>query len=64
MAYDCKECIHEGNDEICDECSCIDYDAGYTCHMGHPPCSYCVNSRFEEMSWKKHTDSPLDGYDL
>lgn len=46
----CKKCKYENSDE-CIECSHFNYDHSCSCHI-HPPCSYCVNSKFEEYTPK------------
>lgn len=46
VEVDCDKCINQGNDEICDECSALEGEC-CSCHI-NPPCSYCVNLRFEE----------------
>jgi len=48
MDCDCNTCIHDGNDEVCSECSQLDDDlSGCSCHIS-PPCSYCVGNQYEE----------------
>jgi len=55
MRVDCSDCVHynheEGdyNDDICPDCSeyCNTGESQCYCHI-NPPCSYCVDLRFEE----------------
>ena len=48
MTVDCECCRHQ-NTSTCDDCSIDKRDGGCACHLGHPPCGYCENSRFEEI---------------
>lgn len=45
MKFNCHNCKNE-NTEACDECS-ANSDECCSCHV-NPPCSYCVNSLYEE----------------
>ena len=43
----CDFCIHNGKDEECDGCSLSDGESlNCSCHI-NPPCSRCVNLKFE-----------------
>lgn len=50
MEIDCGDCVHEY--DVADECfvcSVNKYPDGYcTCDMGHPPCAWCTDMKFEE----------------
>ena len=53
MTVDCECCRHQ-NTTTCDECSIDKSDGGCACHLGHPPCGYCENTRFEEIEMFIH----------
>jgi len=47
--YNCLNCKFLGSkDAKCEECSVIGDDDGCSCHLGHPPCGFCTNLKFEE----------------
>jgi len=47
----CDRCILENSEdnEICDDCSRADGSGECTCHV-IPPCSFCVDDKYEEKS--------------
>jgi hypothetical protein len=46
MKINCVECKHFETEE-CDKCL-VNRDLSCTCFMGHPPCGYCENLKFEQ----------------
>jgi len=57
-----EQCNRNGCKGILEE---HDTDYGCSCHMGNPPCSYCVNCRSycEECDWdgyEEQNESNLD----
>lgn len=44
---DCRYCIHQGDEEYCEDCNNLKEEfAGCSCHI-NAPCSYCLELKFE-----------------
>ena len=57
----CDFCVHNGSDDdYCSGCSIQDEDRCCSCHI-NPPCSYCVDSKFEPTTYIINYKNRKDG---